>query len=154
VVGYSDADFASCEASRKSVLGYIFLLCNGPVSWRSRQDTLTALSTMDAEFSALSQATREATWFRALLGELGYEQLAPTPVNCDNRAAIELSKDNKHHNRAKHIDIRHHHVRDMVRTGATVVPYVRTGENLADQFTKALPRDQHGTLISAYGLVA
>jgi ATP sulfurylase len=107
---------------------------------------------MDAEFSALSQATREATWFRALLDEIGYKQYAPTPVHCDNRAAIELSKDNKFHNCAKHIDIRHHHIRDMVRAGATIVPYVRSGENVADQFTKALPRDQHAALIRIYGL--
>jgi hypothetical protein len=152
VLGYSDADFATCEVTRKSVSGYVFQLAGGPVSWRSRQESLTALSTMDAEYAALSQSVREATWLRSLLLELGFEQHTPTPVLCDNKAAIELSKDSKFHSRAKHIDIRHHHVRDLVRLNKISVPYVRSGQNAADQFTKPLPRDQHSALITVYGM--
>ena len=109
---------------------------------------------MDSEYAALSQSTREAIWLRSLLMELGFAQDSPTPIHCDNRAAIELSKDSKYHSRAKHIDIKHHHVRDHVRTEEIVVPYVRTGENVADQLTKALPRDHHHALITAFGMAS
>ena len=154
IVGFSDADFASCELTRRSISGYLFMIFGALIAWRSRQESLLALSTMDSEYAALSQSTREAIWLRSLLMELGFAQDSPTPIHCDNRAAIELSKDSKYHSRAKHIDIKHHHVRDHVRTEEIVVPYVRTGENVADQLTKALPRDHHHALITAFGMAS
>ena len=62
VVGYSDADFAGCKDTRKSTSGYIFMLANGPISWKSHKQTLTASSTMEAEFIACYEATCHAVW--------------------------------------------------------------------------------------------
>ena len=109
---------------------------------------------MEAEYAALSQATREAIWLRFLLRELGFAQDNPATVHCDNHAAIEISKDSKYHSRAKHIDIKFHHVRDRVETGEIVIPYVPTRDNFADVFTKALPRDHHQTLVKAFGMAS
>jgi hypothetical protein len=152
LLGYSDANFATCKVTRKSVSGYVFQIAGGLVSWQSHQETLTALSTMDAKYTALSQSVWEATWLRSLLGELGFEQHTPTPMLCDNKAAIKLSKDSKFHSHAKHIDIRHHHVLDLVCLDKISIPYVCSGQNTADQFTKPLPRDQHSALIMVYGM--
>ena len=57
VIGYSDADFAGYVDSRKSTSGYIFKLADGAVSWRNVKQTLTATSTMDAEFVSCFEAS-------------------------------------------------------------------------------------------------
>ncbi|KAL0318363.1 UNVERIFIED_CONTAM: Retrovirus-related Pol polyprotein from transposon TNT 1-94 [Sesamum angustifolium] len=64
VVGYSDSDFAGCLDTRKSTSGYIFLLANGAISWKSTKQTITASSTMEAEFVACYEATSQALWLR------------------------------------------------------------------------------------------
>ena len=81
-----------------------------------------------------------------LIGEL-YDPLnEPTPVNCDNQAAIALATNNKFQSRTKHIDLRYHFVRAHVRNGVFDLRYCPTDENLADAFTKALPRPRFQSL--------
>ena len=147
--GYSDADFAGDEITRKSVSGFLFWLL-GPISWMSKQEPITAVSTMDSEYVALSHATREAIWLRTFLNELGFPQEGPTEINVDNRPAIELAHDGKFHSRAKHIDIKHHHIRDHINLNNISVDYIRSEDNLADVFTKGLPRDRHASLTSQF----
>ena len=138
-IGYTDTDFASQE-HRHSVSGYSFLMHGGAVSWSSKTQAVIALSSTEAEYIAGTHAAKEAKWLTMLLSEIGVEPPRPFPVLADNMSAIALSKDNAFHSRTKHIDIPYHYIREAVEVGDLRLDYVKTDENLADVFTKALAR--------------
>ncbi|THG96936.1 hypothetical protein EW145_g7692 [Phellinidium pouzarii] len=149
--GYADADWGSNE-HRHSITGYVFYLGIGAVSWQSKKQQTTALSSGEAEYMALSAATQEALWLRSVLSELGYAQATPTVIACDNQAAIALTSDSILHARVKHIDIRHHFIRDHVAAGHIVSEYVPTADQTADILTKGLPKPAHRTHSASLGL--
>ena len=97
VVGYSDSDFAGCQDSRKSALGYVYLLAGGVVSWQSAKEPIIASSTMEAEFIACFEATSQAIWLRNFITGLRIVNSISRPlkVYCDNSAAIFFSNTNK-----------------------------------------------------------
>jgi len=136
--GYSDSDYGNCLDSRKSVSGYCFSLGSGVISYASRKQKTVATSSTEAEYIAASEACRELCWLRQVLTELNFDQRNATPLLCDNNGAISLSSDPTFHARAKHIDIRHHFIREKVENGSTAVTRVPTRENVADIFTKPL----------------
>jgi hypothetical protein len=77
------------------------------VSWSSKRQTSTTLSSTEVEYMSLTQATKEVLWLRKLFGDLGYHQLVATPLYCDNQSAITLSQNPKYHTRMKHIEVQH-----------------------------------------------
>ena len=106
---YSDADYAGDMETRCSTTGYVSLLAGGPVTWRSQLQKTVALSTMEAEYMALSAAVQEAIWLRKLLAELKMNDgNEPTVVFCDNQSAVCFTKNPVQHQRSKHIDVRYH----------------------------------------------
>ena len=84
-------------------MGYVFLINNGAVSWRSTRIPLVTLSAAESEVIALSAATQEAVYLRKLANELGFTQTSPTTLYEDCTAAVALSKENRFRNRSKHI---------------------------------------------------
>jgi hypothetical protein len=98
----------------------VVMLNNGAIAWKSRRQPTVALSTMEAEYMALSDATKELKWVRTLLAELGYSNKKSaddtlTVLFSDSQSAIALAKNPVSHARAKHIDIRHHFVREAIQ---------------------------------------
>uniref|UniRef100_A0A5S6R247 Reverse transcriptase Ty1/copia-type domain-containing protein n=1 Tax=Trichuris muris TaxID=70415 RepID=A0A5S6R247_TRIMR len=139
LTAYTDADWASCIETRKSTTGYIVLLSGAPVLWKSAKQTVTALSTMEAEYIALSECTREVTWSKRFLEsiEQGRRMVADTTkVYCDSQAAIANANNSADKTRTKHISIRYHFVREKVEDGTIEPLYVRSGRNLEDILTK------------------
>uniref|UniRef100_A0A7M5V2B3 Polyprotein n=1 Tax=Clytia hemisphaerica TaxID=252671 RepID=A0A7M5V2B3_9CNID len=112
--GFADADWAGDIDTRKSTSGYVFKVGNSTVSWKSKRQSIVALSTTEAEYVALSQATQEVIWLRTLFKGMDFEQTDPSKMFEDNQGAIDLAKNPTHHSRTKHIDIKFHHVRDAV----------------------------------------
>ena len=102
---------------------------------------------------AISYATRHAIWLRALLTELTFMQKGPTCINADNQSAIALSKDNVNHSRLKHINIRHHFIRECILAKTVSLKYCPTDLNSADLFTKALAHDRHQGLTTQLGVL-
>ena len=141
LAGFSDADWAN-GVDRKSQSGYCFYLDpkSSPVSWTSRKQQLVATSTCNSEYVALSEAVSECIWLQALLKDINIEGIHSHPayMYCDNNSAIALSKNPCHHRRSKHIDTKHHHVRDHVSKGNIILDHVSSKDNIADGFTKAL----------------
>jgi hypothetical protein len=82
------------------------------------------------------------------LDELEVEHSLPGLIKGDNRGAIALTKNTRDHGKVKHIDIRHHYIRDLIKSGAITIEQVPSAENLADLFTKPLSRDQHHRLLT------
>jgi hypothetical protein len=109
-------------------------------------------SRTEAEYVALSEAAREACWLRSLYEELGFPQLVPTLIRGDNDGSIAIAKNPQFHKRTKHIAIRWHWVRDLVREGHICVGSCRDREQTADVLTKAIPRPKHRQHTAEMGL--
>src|SRR5438046_9259401 len=116
LVGYSDADWAGDINTRRSTTGYVVMLCHGAIVWRSRRQVTVALSTMEAEYMAVTEAAKELKRMRQFLMALGYDvENSATALKSDNQGAIALVKNPVGHSRAKHIDLHHHFIRDQLR---------------------------------------
>lgn len=139
-LGYTDSDFQTDKDSRKSTSGSVFTLGGGAIVWRSIKQSCIADSTMEAEYVAASEASKEAVWLRKFLMSLevipGMDK--PITLYCDNTAAIANTKDSRHHKRSKHIDRKYHLIRGFVESGDVAVVKIASEDNLADPFTKTL----------------
>ncbi|KAK2382297.1 putative mitochondrial protein [Trifolium repens] len=137
LVGYSDSDFAGCKLDRKSTSGTCHLFCNCLVSWHSKKQVSVALSTAEAEYVAAGSCCSQILWLKQQL--LDYDlKLQRVPILCDNTSGINLTKNPVLHSRTKHIEIRHHFLRDHVEKGDVVFEHVESKNQLADIFTKPL----------------
>jgi len=151
---YVDSDWAGDIDDRKSCLGSVFTLANGPISWESRKQKSVALSTMESEYMALSDACKEAIYLRRLLSCMGFTNLinSATTVFCDNQSAIQLSKNNVHHGRSKHIAIRYHFSKEASENGEIQINYLESENMLADILTKALPKVKYEKCVKMLSL--
>ena len=140
LITYSDSDWAGDPNTRRSTSGWICLLNGASIAWQSRKQSSVALSATEAKFRALCSVTKEIVWLRRLLSELHYFQEKPTTVYCDNQAAITLVKNPTSSKRSKHIDTQYYFTCEQRSLQNIDVMYVSTKEQLADPFTKALPK--------------
>src|SRR5271154_1309716 len=118
-VGYSDADWGRDLDSRRSTTGVVVLLNDVVVVWKSCKQPTVAISTMEAEYMALTDAAKEVKWIRQLFDELHYG-ITPRPstiLRTDNQGALALAKNPVNHSRSKHIDIKHHYIRETIAQG-------------------------------------
>jgi hypothetical protein len=106
------------------------------VSWSSKKQTSVALSTAEAEYVATGQCCTQLLWMRQTLQDFGYN-LTKVPLLCDNESAIRMA-DNPVEHSTKHIDIRHHFLRDHQQKGDIEVFHISTENQLVDIFTKPL----------------
>ncbi|KAD5803553.1 hypothetical protein E3N88_14913 [Mikania micrantha] len=127
---------------RKSLSAYLFSLGSGAVAWSSKKHHTVALSSTEAEYISATAATCEAIWLRRILQDLGFEQKESTTIYCDNKSAINLSKNPVMHSRSKHIELKHHFFREMVMQKQVSLEYCSTHSQLADVLTKSLCREK------------
>lgn len=152
IFGYCDADWASNINDRRSCTGYVFLQSNGAISWNSKRQPTVALSTAEAEYMALSAATQEAMWLKHLNDEI-FSIDKPMNIFCDNQSAIHLANNNGYSPRCKHIDIRHHFIRQKVEDKKCILHHVSTEQNAADALTKSLHKQKFQHCRELFGLV-
>ncbi|KAK8914337.1 hypothetical protein KSP39_PZI023872 [Platanthera zijinensis] len=151
VVGHVDSDWGGDLDSRRSTSGYVFTLFGGAISWMSRRQGVVALSSTEAEYMALTHASKEAIWLRRLCWELGFEQ-GPVKIWCDSQGAIQLAKNPAFHARTKHIDIQYHFIREKVEKQVVQLEKVDTKVNSSDFLTKAVPVAKFQWCATAVGL--
>jgi len=151
--GYADASFADTD-NLKSTTGYVFKMSGGAITWYSKKQSVMALSTMEAEYIALSEATREAQWSRNLFGELSFAQKLLTTIFGDNEGLIAISKNPQFHKQVKHIGTQFHSVKEQVRDGVITIESVRSQQQTTDVLTKPLPWPKHRQHVSEMGLAA
>jgi len=140
VIGYSDSDFAGCPDDRKSTSGFIFMMAGGAISWKSVKQTLTATSTMEAEYVACYEATCQAVWLKNLISGFQIVESISRPlvIYCDNTVVVHLSQNNRSSTRSKHFDIKFLFVREKVLDYQTRIEHTATENMLADPLTKGL----------------
>ncbi|GJZ77523.1 retrovirus-related pol polyprotein from transposon TNT 1-94 [Tanacetum coccineum] len=151
LTAYADADHAGCQDTRRSTSGSAQFLGDKLVSWSSKKQKSTAISSTEAEYIALSGCCSQILWMRLQLTDYGF-QFNKIPLYCDNKSVIALCCNNIQHSIAKHIDMRYHFIKEQVENGIVELYFVRTEYQLADIFTKPLPRERFNFLIDKLGM--
>nr|GEX86844.1 retrovirus-related Pol polyprotein from transposon TNT 1-94 [Tanacetum cinerariifolium] len=141
LTAYADADHAGCQDTRRSTSGSAQFLGDKLVSWSSKKQKSNAISTTEAEYIAVSGCCAQILWMRSQLIDYGFD-FNKIPLYCDNRSANAPCCNNVQHSRSKHIDIRHHFIREQVERVVVELYFVTTDYHLTDIFTKALPRQR------------
>jgi hypothetical protein len=137
VIAFTDSDWASDKIKRRSQTGYFFTIAGAIFSWQSKAQKTVALSSTEAEYMALSDCSRQATWIQTLLEELGIT-IGTIPICGDNQGSIFIGSNPVQEKRSKHIDIRYHYVRQCIEDGKVSLYFVEGAENPADMLTKNL----------------
>nr|KYP53784.1 Copia protein [Cajanus cajan] len=127
LIGYLDSDYAGCRLDRKSTSGTCHLLGSALVSWHNKKQACVALSTIEAEYIAAGSCCAQILWMKQQLKYYGTE-LNKIPLRYDNTSAINLTKNPILHSRTKHIEIRHHFLRDHVQKNDCIVEFVETNK--------------------------
>ena len=143
---------AGCTIDRRSYTGFAFLLSGAAVTWESRKQRTVALSSTEAEYLGLATLAKEAVFLIRFLKELGYDSMATAEIFNDNNGAIKLSENHVYHSRTKHIDVRHHFIRQVLREEPIALSHLPTEFMFADVLTKGLPRPKHEICSTGLGI--
>ena len=137
---YTDSDYAGDCDTYRSTSGYISFVAGGPVLWQSKRQSVVAQSSIEAEYIAISESAKEATWIRYLLEGLDYtgQDLECITLSGDNQGALSLAENPTFHRGSKHIAVRYHLIRQEVEEGRLQLAYIPTDRMPADGLTKAL----------------
>ena len=138
VTAYTDADWARDRNDCKSITGYIIKVNDCVVSWSSKKQSTVALSSAESEYYALGAGTQQLIWTKAVLAEIMMQPIGLTTMKTDSQSALAMCNKDNMHNRTKHIDVRHHFVRDQMKKGTMELKWVSTTHQLADILTKPL----------------
>ncbi|GJR21458.1 hypothetical protein Tco_0969985 [Tanacetum coccineum] len=150
---FSDADWAKCIVTRRSVTGYCVFLNGNLVSWKSKKQNTLSKSSAEAEYRALASVTSEVTWILKILKDLQCNDLLPVDLFCDSNSAIKIAANPVFHERTKHLEIDLHFVREKILNGVVKTVKVDTANQIADIFTKGLDTLQHNFLVEKLGMI-
>ncbi|MBW0470465.1 hypothetical protein O181_010180 [Austropuccinia psidii MF-1] len=142
-VAYSDTDWENCRITRQSTTGYLILLHNNLIIWKTRKQPIVSLSSAKAEYKLLTDLTSELLWFKQFIQEINILTMTKAiQVHEDNQGCIDTANSdcntNKRH--MKHIDIQLHFVQDVIREDVIRLVYTPTTNMLADFLTKLISR--------------
>jgi transposase InsO family protein len=154
LLGYADSDFAGCKITAKSTYGYLYKVAGGPISWKAKRGTTISLSTLEAEFIALTEATKEAQWLVGLFSELLIPNPSPVILHGDNTGSNTTAYNSSYHNRTKHTLLRFQYVKEKVLEGLIKVIYIDTNSMPADGLTKPLLPQKQKVFLTLLGLEA
>ena len=149
--GLADANWATCTMDRRSYTGFCFIFAGAAISWESRKQRTVALSTAEAEYMALTDASKEAMYLKGLSNDVG-DSLSTVQIFSDNQAAQHLAINPVVSSKNKHISIREHFIREAVQRRDVRVEYLKSEEMTADIFTKGLPGPRLSQLRQKLGL--
>lgn len=137
---YCDASHAPSENKRRSRSGIVIFANGAPIIWSSALQPLTASSTSEAEYIAISDGARELNHAIAFFRELGVDIITPVPMHEDNQTTKRIAEEVTTR-RSKYIDVRYHQIRDFIDREIITINYCPTADMIADLLTKPLPRD-------------
>ncbi|XP_023735653.2 uncharacterized mitochondrial protein AtMg00810-like [Lactuca sativa] len=149
---FSVSDWAGCSDTRRSMTGFCVFIGDSMVSWKTKKQTIVSRSSTEAEYRALAVTTTEIVWLHHLLTNFRVYQHDPTAIFCDNESAIQLALNPTFDERTKHIEIDCHFIRDKILDKTVKLLPIRTTHQLADIFTKPLPRHKMIPIMSKMAL--
>ena len=149
---YCDADFAADVDSRRSQSGIIVMINEQPVHWISKRQSMVTLATCEAELMAITDAYREAIYFRRLLEEMGAKQEDVTEIFTDSQSAIAVAENTWQSQRTKHYDVRSKFVQECIQKGIVQLKFVKTKQQKADVLTKNMGPSEHLRCVKSLGM--
>jgi hypothetical protein len=152
VCGYSDADWAE-SFDRKSTTGFCTFVGGNLVTWKSKKQNVVARSSAEAEYRAMASSASELTWIKQILSDFGIQVQIPMKMFCDNQSARHITSNPVFHERTKHIEVDCHFIRENIQAKEIETPFVRSGDQLADVFTKGLDPNPFKENIDKLGLI-
>ena len=145
IAAHVDTDWGVCRETRRSTTGYVITINGPPILWRTRRQTIIALSSAQSEYIAMSDCAKHLSWTRKLFWEVAkkepwHEEVKhkETSLATDSTAAKSLAENMNVSARGKHIDLRVHNVKELIRNKVIRLENVRSRENKADLLTKIL----------------
>nr|GEW31636.1 retrovirus-related Pol polyprotein from transposon TNT 1-94 [Tanacetum cinerariifolium] len=151
IIAFLNADHVGCIDTRKSTSRGIQFLGDKLVSWMSKKQDCTTMSSAEAEYVALSASCAQVMWMRTQLKDYGFNY-NKIPLYCDSQSAIAISCNLVQHSRTKHIHTWYHFIKEQVENGIIELYFDRIEYQLADMFTKALPEDRFQYLVRRIGI--
>lgn len=136
---FSDADWANNLSNRRSVNGCLFKVFGSTVCWITRKQQTVALSSTEAELAALCVAACHVMWLTRLLQDLWCESNEPVIMYEDNQSAMKVSEESKDYGRLKHVDVKLHFLRDLIKRNQVRLQFIPSSDQPADMMTKGLP---------------
>ena len=150
--GFSDASYADNPDTRKSMAGYVFMSSGGPVSWKSMTQRRISTSTGEAEYVSVSESGKQARWMYSWYTEVDQLFDLPIVIYCDNDTVITATRNTSGHSKLKHVDLKVHWIQETVKLGFVHVEPISSAENIADIFTKSLPRTKLEYFVKKMGM--
>lgn len=138
ISAFADADFANNIIDRKSVSGFLISVYDNFVFWKTKKQTTVSLSSAEAEYVALANCSAECIFVSYLISEILSVNVYPIKIYEDNQSSIKMAE-TLETKRTKHIDVKHHFIRDYIDKNFICLMYIPTAEQVADMLTKALP---------------
>ncbi|GJX05726.1 putative ribonuclease H-like domain-containing protein [Tanacetum coccineum] len=149
---YSDSDYAGSHGDRKSTTGGCQFLGRRLISWQCKKQTIVATSSTEAEYVAAASCCAQVLWIQNQLLDYGFNFMN-TKIFIDNQSTICIVKNPVFHQRTKHIEIRHHFIRDANEKNLIQVLKIHTDDNVADLLTKAFDGPRFEYLVVHIGMV-
>ncbi|GJW78042.1 hypothetical protein Tco_0139724 [Tanacetum coccineum] len=150
LIDYSDSDYAGASIDRKSTTGGCQFLGCRLISWQCKKQTIVANSTTEAEYIAASNCCGQVLWLQNQLLDYGYNFMK-TKIHVDNESAICVVKNLVYHSKTKHMEIKHHFIRDSYEKKSIEMVKIHTDYNVADLLTKAFDVTRFQFLIASIG---
>ncbi|GJX06024.1 putative ribonuclease H-like domain-containing protein, partial [Tanacetum coccineum] len=142
LVAYTDSDYAGATQDRKSTTGGCQFLGNRLISWQCKKQTVVATSTTEAEYVAAASCCGQVLWIQNQLLDYGYNFMH-TMIHIDNNSTICIIENPVQHSKTKHIEIRHHFIRDCNAKKLIQMVKIDTEHNVADLLTKGFDAGRH-----------
>ncbi|GJW47725.1 putative ribonuclease H-like domain-containing protein [Tanacetum coccineum] len=152
LVAYTDSDYAGATQDRKSTTGGCQFLGNRLISWQCKKQTVVATSTTEAEYVAAASCCGQVLWIQNQLLDYGYNFMN-TVINIDNNSTICIIENHVQHSKTKHIEIRHHFIRDCNAKKLIQMVKIHTDYNVADLLTKGFDAGRFQYLVSSIGML-
>ncbi|GJZ47134.1 putative ribonuclease H-like domain-containing protein, partial [Tanacetum coccineum] len=143
---YSDSDYAGANLDRKSTTGGCQFLGSRLISWQCKKQTIVATSTTEAEYVAAASCCGQVLWIQNQMLDYGFNFMN-TKIHIDNESTICIVKNLVYHSKTKHIEIRHHFIRDSYEKKLIRVEKIHTDFNVADLLTKAFDGPRFNFLV-------